>query len=425
MFLMKISIKEAIGDGYNRFWNRRNFYRVVKGSRGSKKSKTTALNLIYRIMKYPWGNVLVVRRFSNTLKQSCFTDLKWAIHKWGVKDLFKFNESLPEITYKPTGQKILFRGLDDPLKITSITVDVGVLSWAWFEEAYEIEDQHKFETVVESIRGSHPSADFFKQITVTFNPWSENHWLKAYFFDEKTQAYDTFAITTTYKVNEWLDDQDRARYESLYTKNPRRARIVCDGEWGVADGLVYEKFQVRDFDIEDIRGQKGFESAFGLDFGYKNDPTALCCSLFDLKNGLIYIFDEHYEQGMSNKRIAQMLERKGYAKERIIADSSEPKSIDEIKSLGIRRIKGARKGKDSVNNGVQFLQDFEVIIHPRCINFIKEINNYIYDTDKKTGKRLNTPVDDFNHLMDAWRYSMESYIVDKSLRTLSKKALGL
>ena len=132
-------------------------------------------------MEYEWANLLVVRRFSNTNKQSTYTDLKWATNQLGVTHLFKFNESLPEITYKPTGQKILFRGLDDPLKITSITVDTGILCWAWFEEAYQIETFDKFSTVVESIRGSVDSPNFFKQITVTFNPWSERHWLKPTF----------------------------------------------------------------------------------------------------------------------------------------------------------------------------------------------------------------------------------------------------
>src|SRR5690625_831355 len=114
-----ISISKTIGKGYNRFWNSKQFYRVVKGSRGSKKSKNTAINYIYRIMKYPWSNLLVVRRYSNTNKQSTYTDLKWAAYKLKVGHLFKFNESMPEITYIPTGQKILFRGLDDPLKIRS------------------------------------------------------------------------------------------------------------------------------------------------------------------------------------------------------------------------------------------------------------------------------------------------------------------
>lgn len=129
---MEVQLDKIVGGGYNQFFNNKNFYRVVKGSRGSKKSKTTAINFIYRIMEYNWANLLVVRRFSNTNKQSTYTDLRWATNRLGVKHLFKFNDSLPEITYKPTGQKILFRGLDDPLKITSITVENGILCWAWF-----------------------------------------------------------------------------------------------------------------------------------------------------------------------------------------------------------------------------------------------------------------------------------------------------
>lgn len=165
-----VDLPKTVGGGYGKFWRSKNFYRVVKGSRGSKKSKTTALNFITRLLKYPWANLLVVRRYSNTNKQSTYTDFKWACNQLKVAHLFKFNESLPEITLKKTGQKILFRGLDDELKITSITVDVGSLCWAWFEEAYQIETEDKFSTVVESIRGSLDVPDFFKQITVTFNP---------------------------------------------------------------------------------------------------------------------------------------------------------------------------------------------------------------------------------------------------------------
>lgn len=133
------NLPEIVGKGYGKYWHSTNFYRVVKGSRGSKKSKTTALNFIVRMLKYEWANLLVVRRYSNTNKQSTYTDFKWACNQLGVLHLFKFNESLPEITVRKTGQKILFRGLDDELKITSITVDVGILCWAWFN----ISDQVK------------------------------------------------------------------------------------------------------------------------------------------------------------------------------------------------------------------------------------------------------------------------------------------
>ena len=160
----QIDLPSMVGKGYGSFWRSKNFYRVVKGSRGSKKSKTTALNFIIRLLRYPWSNLLVVRRYSNTNKQSTYTDFKWAANKLKVTHLFKFNESLPEITVKATGQKILFRGLDDELKITSITVDVGILCWAWFEEAYQIENEEKFSTVVESIRGTYDSPDFSNKL---------------------------------------------------------------------------------------------------------------------------------------------------------------------------------------------------------------------------------------------------------------------
>jgi phage terminase large subunit len=145
-----------------------------------------------------------------------------------------------------------------------------------------------------------------------------------------------------------------------------------------------------------------------LDFGYTNDPTALFCGLVDLKAKKIWVFDEMYERGLSNRAIFERINAMGYRKERIIADSAEPKSIDELDNLGLYNIRKARKGRDSVAFGIQFLQDFEIIIHPKCVNFITEINNYTWDEDK-FGNKINKPIDDFNHLQDAMRYAMEPY----------------
>ncbi|MEC3884592.1 PBSX family phage terminase large subunit [Halobacillus sp. HZG1] len=417
----RISVSKIIGKGYNRFWNNKQFYRVVKGSRGSKKSKTTALNYVHRIMKYPWANLLVVRRYSNTNKQSTYTDLKWAASMLGVAHLFKFNESMPEITYKPTGQKILFRGLDDELKITSITVDVGILSWAWFEEAYQIEMEDKFRTVVESIRGMYDASDFFKQITVTFNPWSERHWLKKVFFDEETREKDTFATTTTFRVNEWLDDVDRQRYLDLYRTNPRRARIVADGEWGVAEGLVFENFEVRDFDIQG-KIKEIQETAHGMDFGFTNDPTTEVSSIVDLENKELWIYDEHYEKAMLTEDIFEMLVDKELKETPITADSAERRLIQELINKGIRRMRGSLKGSGSINQGILFIQGFKVFIHPRCENTIEEFNTYTFDQDKE-GKWLNTPIDANNHIIDALRYSLEQYHLGVEKKANTYKAL--
>ena len=411
----KLSITKTIGSGYNEFWHNKNFYRVVKGSRGSKKSKTTALNFIYRLMEYDWANLLVVRRFSNTNKQSTYTDLRWATNKLGVKHLFKFNDSLPEITYKPTGQKILFRGLDDPLKITSITVENGILCWAWFEEAYQIETFDKFSTVVESIRGSIDDSDFFKQITVTFNPWSERHWLKPTFFDEDTKLNNTFSYTTTYRVNEWLDEVDIARYEDLYRTNPRRARIVCDGDWGVAEGLVFENFEVKEFDwVKKLKEKQVV--AHGSDFGFTQDPTTLISTIVDLKNKELWIYDEHYQRGMLTDEIYQMYLDKGLKNAKIIADSAEKRLITEIKRKGISNLKPSIKGQGSIMQGVQFIQGFKIYVHPTCEHTIEELNTYTFEQDKD-GNWLNKPIDANNHLMDALRYSLEEFHFPRNNRT--------
>lgn len=411
----KVSIAKTIGGGYNEFWYNKDFYRVVKGSRGSKKSKTTALNFIYRLMMYDWANLLVVRRFSNTNKQSTYTDLRWATNRLGVKHLFKFNDSLPEITYKPTGQKILFRGLDDPLKITSITVENGILCWAWFEEAYQIETFDKFSTVVESIRGSVDDPEFFKQITITFNPWSERHWLKPTFFDEDTKLNNTFSYTTTFRVNEWLDDVDIARYEDLYRTNPRRARIVCDGDWGVAEGLVFENFEVKEFDwVKKLKDKQVV--AHGSDFGFTQDPTTLVSTIVDTQNKELWIYDEYYQRGMLTDEIYQMYIDKGLKNAEIIADSAEKRLITEIKRKGISNIKPSVKGQGSIMQGVQFIQGFKIYVHPSCEHTIEELNTYTFDQDKD-GNWLNKPIDENNHILDALRYSLEKFHFPRNNKT--------
>ena len=425
--MSNLRLTDIIGKGYNEFWNSKHFYRVVKGSRASKKSTTTALNLIYRLMRHEWANILVVRRYSYTNKQSTYTDLRWAINRLQVTDLFHFNESLPEITYKPTGQKILFRGLDDPMKITSITVDVGILSWVWIEEAYELEDVSAFDTLIESIRGSYPSEDFFKQITLTFNPWHENHFLKREFFDKETQRRDTLALTTTFRVNEWLDDDDRQRYIDLYTTNPARARIVCDGEWGVSEGLVFENFSIKDFNVNQ-KIKEIQETTHGMDYGFTHDPTTLISAIVDMDNKELWLYQEHHERAMTTSDIYNMLRDKQMLGARITGDSAEPRLITELQAKGVKRLHGSRKGRDSVMHGIQFLQQFQIYIHPTLKNTIEEFNTYTWKQDRE-GKWLNEPIDDNNHIIDALRYAMERYHLgkddDRQEKLKALQSLGL
>lgn len=416
---MKIDISKKIGKGYKTFWNFKGRYRVVKGGRASKKSTTNAQWIIYKMMQYPLANTLVIRRVFNTHKDSTWTQLKWATNNLGVSHLWKFSKSPLEATYLPTGQKILFRGLDDPMSITSITVEIGYLCWCWFEEAFQIMDEDSFNKVDMSIRGELPPG-YFKQITLTFNPWSEKHWLKKRFFDVKDE--DILALTTNYKCNEFLGEDDRRIFAKMKKNNPRRYNIEGLGDWGIAEGLVYENFEELEFDYKEISKQEGVNAYFGLDFGYTNDPTAFICILVNQEQNLLYIFDEHYQKAMSNSDIASMIKYKGYAKETIIADSAEPKSIDDIKKKGIRRIKAALKGKDSILNGIANIQDYKIYVHPKCENTLIELNNYVWDN--KDGVVLNKPIDDYNHLMDALRYAMESTKMKNRIKS-EKLDLGI
>ena len=413
----EIFLPDIVGRGYGTYWNYKGRYRVCKGSRASKKSTTTAMNLIYRIMEYPESNALVVRKTYRTLLDSCFAQLKWAVNRLGVKEYFDFKLSPLEIIYKPTGQKILFRGLDDPLKVTSVTVDVGSLCFLWIEEAYEIMSESDFDMLDESIRGEVPKGHF-KQITLTFNPWNERHWIKGRFFDKADK--DVLAITTNYTCNEWLDRSDLNVFERMKENNPRRYQVAGLGNWGIVDGLIYENFEERQFTLEEI---KDYKTVAGLDFGYTNDPTAFFIGFLDKKDSILYVWDEMYSKGLSNKKIYENIKNMGYSKEKITGDSAEPKSIDELKGYGLR-IKGAKKGKDSILNGIQWIQDLKIIIHPRCNNFLTEISNYQWDKDK-FGKALNRPIDDFNHLLDAMRYALEDDIQSKTIKAVNRNILGL
>ena len=401
--VQNLFLPEIVGKGYKRFWNYTGRYRVVKGSRASKKSKTTALWIICNMMKFPDANTLVIRKTFRTLKDSCFAELKWAIHRFKVDAFWDVKESPLEMTYKPTGQKIYFRGLDDPLKVTSITVDIGRLCWMWIEEAYEITKESDFDMLDESIRGEVPEG-LFKQITLTFNPWNERHWMKHRFFDDPDDQ--TLPLTTNYKCNEWLDASDLKVFEDMKKRNPRRYKVAGLGDWGIVEGLVYENWKEQVFTLDDVRS---LHTVCGLDFGYTNDPSAFFIGFLDLENKRLYVWDEMYETGLSNRKIYETITGMGYGKETITADSAEPKSIDELRSLGLY-VHGAKKGKDSINNGIQWIQDLEIIVHPRCVNFLTEISNYMWKSDR-FGKKLNEPIDDFNHLMDAMRYALEQYIL--------------
>lgn len=400
--MRQIAIDRLVGRGYRDFWRCRARYRVLKGGKASKKSSTTALWFIYHLMKYPEANLLVVRNVCATHADSTMAQLRWATRQLGVEGLWRATMSPPELRYLPTGQRILFRGMDDPDKLASTTVERGVLCWVWVEEAFEIADERAFDRLDLSVpRGQLPPG-LFKQTTLTFNPWSRYHWLKARFFDRPQPDVATF--TTDYRCNEFLDETDRRIYERMRVEQPARYRVAGLGDWGVDEGLIFERFETAEFDPAALPAR--FVRVFGLDYGYANDPTAFIAAAADPDTRELYIFDEHYEKRMLNGDIAAMIRRKGYEKERIRADAAEPKSNEELRRLGIRRLTAAAKGADSVRAGIDRLQSYRMTVHPRCVYTLQELNSYCWETGRDGGG-LNRPVDRDNHLMDALRYATE------------------
>src|SRR5574338_405013 len=218
----QIVLQDIIGKGYKDFWTNRQRYRMLKGGRGSKKSTTQSLWVIWNMMKYANSNTLVVRKVFKDHKDSTYAQLNWAINRLEVSHLWYSKLSPLEIIYIPTGQKILFRGLDDPMSITSITVEHGYLCWVWFEEFYQISSENDFNMVDMSVRGNLPDP-LFKQVTGTFNPWNERHWIKERFFDNPDS--NTFANTTTYECNEFLGEDDIRLFEEMKLRNPRRYNV--------------------------------------------------------------------------------------------------------------------------------------------------------------------------------------------------------
>lgn len=411
-----INLVDVVGKGYKTFWNSKKRYLVVKGSRGSKKSKTTALKLIWLLLKYPKSNILVVRKVKDTLRDSCYKELIWAIETFKVSRYFKIKKNPLEIEYTVTGQKILFRGLDDPLKLTSITVGSGgYLNFVWIEEAYELKTEDEFDKLDMSIRGQLPDG-YFKQIIITFNPYSDKHWLKKRFFDKEDE--DVCCLTTNYMCNEFLGEDDIRRYEKMKVDNPKRYNVEGLGNWGIVDGLVYENWFEMEFDYKDLLTKEGYSLRLGLDFGYSHDPAGFVACLVNENTKEIYIFDEFYHKGLTNDRLALMIKNKGYSKDKIIADSAEPKSIEELKRHGIRRIHPAVKGKDSVIYGIQRLQQYKIIVHPKCQSTLMEFSLYCWD--KKNDVSINKPVDMNNHILDALRYAVVTLDKPKGVDTTRK-----
>ena len=425
----KIAISEIISPAYYPAWTNDVQNLVIGGSKGSGKSYFAAFYIIYNMLKNKDLNVLVVRRVFGTMRDSCYTDLLKIINKYMIRDEWTHTYNPLEIKYNKTGQKILFRGLDDPYKMASITVETGYLAWVWFEEAFDITNYSDILKIQGSIRAIPPDTGLTKKFIYTFNPWSPDHWLKEEYFDK--QRDDTLAMITTYLDNPGITGEDREWYEQLKLLNPRAAEVICYGRWGRAEGLIYDNWIEQDFDPAEVLAQHpGAKAIYGLDFGYKTSFNAFIASIIDVNKHEIWVYDEIYSKGMTNLDIAKAIIEAGYGKEKIIADSAEPKSIDTLrlgrglveeitdpdtgevtfKKYSLPNITPAMKGPDSVRNGISRVQEFAIYIHPKCKNFKAEIQLYAYKVDKD-GKLTGEPEKEYDHGMDGLRYSVMNVFV--------------
>jgi len=410
-----VNLASTIGKGYKAFWNYKGRYLVCKGSRGSKKSTTAAMKLVTNIMRFPLAHGLVIRRYDITHRDSTYAQLLWAINRLQVGHLWKASLSPMQLTFIPTGQKIFFRGMDDPQSIASITTEFGTICFVWIEEAFQITNENDFDKLDLSIRGELPDG-YYKQFIMTFNPWDQKIWLKPRFFDNPDP--DVLALTTNYMCNEFLGKDDIAIFERMKENSPRRYVVEGLGGWGIAEGLIYTNWEVRNFDFRDklqevnAKGDFVYVPKFGMDFGFSTDPTAFIALLVSAERKEIWIYDEMYKHRMSNAEIYKTLKYKEFHKARIVADSEDPRTINELWTLGLSRIVGAQKGPDSVRSGIQRLQDYKIYVHPCCENTEIELSNHCWATDR-SGKQLPTPAaDGYHHLLDGLRYATEDVNAD-------------
>ena len=372
------------------------------GSAGSAKSYFITQKLIIRACREKI-KILVCRRYGSTIRNTCFALFKEILGKWKLTPYVKIRETDFNIKFS-NGSEIIFIGLDEETKLLSLT-GIGTI---FIEEIYEVP-----KPIVEQLnlrmRGNTPN----QQIIAAFNPISKNHWL--YEYCEVAPPSNFLFTHSTYKDNPFLNADYIAELEELYTRNPQKARVFCDGEWGVdAEGLVFQNWKVESFNHEEIQGQL----MVGLDFGFIHDISAIVAALMVEEQGRIYIFKEYGATGKTNKDLANIIKSMGLSKSVIIADCAEPKSIAEIKADGIQKIKPCTKGADSILHGIQRLQNYQIIIHPSCTGIITEFENYTFQKDKNTGQYINKPIDDFNHYIDALRYSLQC--VGAKLKTLDK-----
>lgn len=372
------------------------------GSAGSGKSYTIAQKIIIRCCNEPI-KVLVCRRYATTLRNSCFSLFKEILEKWKLTPYIKAKETDMSITF-PNGSQIIMVGLDTEEKLLSL----NNISTVWVEEAYEVE-KSKIEQLNLRMRGAAAN----QQLILSWNPISKHSYL--YELSVENPPDNSVFIHSTYKDNPFLNAEYVAALDEMEYRNPAKYKVFGLGEWGLdVDGLIFHNWKVQEFNNEDIEGSL----LVGLDFGFVNDISALVASILVESEKRIYIFKEYGATNKTNADLVNIITSLGFNKSVIIADSAEPKSIAEIKAGGIQKIKACTKGQDSIIHGIQKLQNYELVVQPSCTGIITELENYTWQKDKNGDFYTNKPIDDFNHYIDALRYSLQC--VGTKLKTLNK-----
>lgn len=385
-------------------------WEVYMGSAGSSKSYFITQKIIVRCCREKI-KVLVCRRTATTLRNTCFSLFKDILAKWKIAPYVKIRETDYNIKF-PNGSEIIFMGLDEETKLLSLN-NIGAI---FIEEAFEV-PKPIVEQLNLRLRGNTKN----QQIYMAFNPISKNHWL--YDFCEVNPPSNFIYTHSTFRDNPFLNAEYVASLEELYKRNPAKARVFCDGQWGVdAEGLVITNWRKQEFDAMELAAS-GLEHRAGCDLGWI-DKTAVIDTLYDKQNKIIYVFNEFYKSGCQLSEIASAIGAMNLKKTKLYVDAAEPRSIQFFKQEGINATACA-KGKDSVKAGLMFLQDNLIIVHPKCQNFITELENFSYIKSKQTGEYTEDTTHEWSHAIDACRYAYSDIYTNTKLKTFNKAALSL
>lgn len=380
------------------------------GSAGSAKSYFITQKLIVRACNEQI-KILVCRKYGTTIRNTCFSLFKDILKKWKLYPEFVTIRETDFTIKFPNGSEIIFTGLDEETKLLSLN-NVSVI---FIEEAYEI-TKDMFEQLNFRLRGNTEN----QQILMAWNPINKNHWL--YEMCEVNPPNSFIYLHSTFRDNPFLNKEYVEALEEMYIRNPAKARVFCDGKWGVnVDGLVIKNWKIESFDYMELA--KIYEHRCGMDLGW-TDPSAVIDTLYDRKNRTIYVFDEFYKSGCQLTELANAIIEMGLKKSKVMVDSAEPRSIQYFRTQGINATP-CNKGPDSVKAGIMFLQDSRIIVHPRCKSFINELENFSYIKSKQTGEWTEDTTHEFSHAIDACRYAYSDIYANKQLKTISKSTLNL